>query len=265
VNVIERHAVRIRGRQDGRPMLFAHGFGCDQTMWRLVTPHFEDDYRVITFDYVGSGESELGAYDEHRYGSLHGYADDVLQICRELDLRDVVFVGHSVSAMVGLLAAAAEPQRFGALVMVGPSPRYIDDDGYVGGFAEEDIDELLESLEANYLGWSSTMAPLIMGNPEQPALGAELTASFCRTDPAIARRFAEVTFRSDNRHDLATVHVPTLVLQCRDDVIAPVAVGEYVQRTMPNAALTLLDATGHCPHLSAPDATVAAIDEFLGR
>jgi sigma-B regulation protein RsbQ len=265
VSVAERHAVRVRGRPDGRPMLFAHGFGCDQNMWRFVTPHFEEHYRVVTFDYVGFGESDPAAYDEERYNSLHGYADDVLEICRELRLDDVVFVGHSVSAMVGALAAIDEPDRFGALVRVGPSPRYIDDDGYIGGFGADDIDELLESLESNYLGWSSTMAPLIMGNPDQPALGAELTASFCRTDPAIARRFAEVTFRSDNRADLATVRVPTLVLQCRDDVIAPVAVGEYVQRTMPDATLTLLDATGHCPHLSAPDATVKAITDFLGR
>jgi sigma-B regulation protein RsbQ len=265
MGLVERHAVRIAGRRDAQPMLFAHGFGCDQTMWRLVAPKFEDRYLVITFDYVGAGASDVAAYDPERYGSLQAYADDVLALCRELDLRDVVFVGHSVSAMIGALAAIEEPDRFAALVMVGPSPRYIDDDGYNGGFAPGDIDELLESLESNYLGWSSAMAPLIMGNPDQPALGAELTESFCRTDPEIARRFAEVTFRSDNRADLHAVPVPTLVIQCRDDIIAPVSVGEYVQRMVPDAQLAVLDATGHCPHLSAPDATVQAMVDFLGR
>ena len=184
-------------------MLFAHGFGCDQNMWRHVAPAFEDDYRIVLFDHVGAGGSDLSAYDPERYASLHGYAEDVLEICRELDLWDVVFVGHSVSAMIGVLAAVEEPERFAALVLVGPSPRYIDDDDYVGGFTREDIDELLESLESNYLGWSSAMAPVIMGNPDRPELGEELTNSFCRTDPEIARRFARVTFLSDNRADLA--------------------------------------------------------------
>ena len=246
-------------------MLFAHGFGCDQNMWRLVAPRFEDEFRVVLFDHVGAGRSDLSAYDPERYGDLGGYADDVLEICQELDLRDVVFVGHSVSSMIGLLAAAKEPSRFDKLVMVGPSPRYIDDEGYVGGFSREDIDDMLGSLESNYLGWSSAMAPVIIGNADRPELGEELTESFCRTDPAIARQFAEVTFLSDNRVDLGTVTVPTLVLQCTQDVIAPVAVGEYVRDAMPAAEMVLLDATGHCPHLSAPDATAEAIAGFVGR
>lgn len=255
--------MRVSGVPGAQPVVFAHGFGCDQHMWRLVAPHFEDAFTVVTFDHVGAGGSDASAYDPVRHGSLQGYADDVLAIVRELDLQDVVLVGHSVSAMVAVLAAVAEPDRFAKLVLVAPSPRYVDDDGYTGGFTEADIAELLESLDSNYLGWSSTMAPVIMGNPDRPELGAELTASFCRADPEIARRFARVTFLSDNRADLAGVTTPTLVLQCTDDVIAPVSVGEHVRDAIPGAQMVLLDATGHCPHLSAPEATTAAIAAFL--
>ena len=244
-------------------MLFAHGFGCDQNMWRFVAPRFEKDFRVILFDHVGAGNSDLSAYDPQRYSALSGYAEDVLDICRELELRDVVFVGHSVSAMIGALAAVEEPERFEKLVFVGPSPRYINDENYVGGFGESDIAELLDSLESNYLGWSSAMAPVIMANEDRPELAAELTESFCRTDPDIARRFARVTFTSDNRADLPRVATPTLVLQCTNDAIAPVAVGEYVRDQLPNAELVLLDATGHCPNLSAPDETAEAISAFV--
>ena len=244
-------------------MVFAHGFGCDQNMWRYVWPAFAGDHRIVLFDYVGMGGSDVGAYDPARYSSLRGYADDVLEICRDLELHDVVFVGHSVSAMIGVLAAVVEPERFARLVLVGPSPRYLDDDEYVGGFSGEQIEGLLESLESNFLGWSSTMAPVIMGNPDRPELGEELANSFCRTDPEIARQFARVTFLSDNRADLPRVKTPSLVLQCADDVIAPRTVGEYVQRNLPNSRLILLDATGHCPNLSAPEETVAAIRAFL--
>jgi sigma-B regulation protein RsbQ len=244
-------------------MMFAHGFGCDQNMWRFVVPGFQDRYRIVLFDYVGAGASDLSAYDPERYGRLDGYAGDVVDICEALDLTDVVFVGHSVSAMVGVLAAAAAPERFGALVLIGPSPRYINDGDYVGGFTEEDIAGLLTSLDSNYLGWSSAMAPVIMGNPDRPELGAELTASFCRTDPEIQKRFARVTFMSDNRADLAKVQVPALVLQCSDDVIAPEVVGDYVHRNLAASQLVRLQASGHCPNLSAPEETVAAISSFL--
>jgi sigma-B regulation protein RsbQ len=263
VAVLRRNNVHVAGPPDGQPMVFAHGFGCDQNMWRLVAPRFEDRFRVVTFDHVGAGASDLSSYDEARHGDLSGYAEDVLEICRELDLRDVVFVGHSVSAMIGVRAAAAEPARFAKLVLVGPSPRYVDDPPYVGGFSAADIAELLDSLDANYLGWSSAMAPVIMGNPDRPELGQELAASFCRTDPAIARQFARVTFTSDNRADLARVKAPVLVLQCTDDAIAPVAVGEFVRDALPNATLVMLEATGHCPQLSAPAATAGAISAFL--
>jgi sigma-B regulation protein RsbQ len=263
VTVADRNAVHVSGVPTGRPMLFAHGYGCDQEMWRFVAPDFEVDHRVVLFDHVGAGKSDLSAYDPDRYGSLRGYADDVVEICRELGLSDVVLVGHSVSAMIGVLAAQQAPELFGALVMVGPSPRYIDDDGYVGGFTRADVAGLLEALDANHLGWSARLAPVIMGNPDRPELAEELTNSFCRTDPGIARQFARVTFLSDNRTDLARVGVPTLVLQCSEDVLAPDAVGRYVHEHIAGSTLTRLAATGHCPHLSAPGETIAAIRAFL--
>jgi sigma-B regulation protein RsbQ len=258
-----RNAVTVTGNPAGPPMMFAHGFGCDQNMWRFVAPAFADSHRIVLFDHVGNGNSDLSAYDEKRYASLDGYATDVLEIIEEYDLHDVVFVGHSVSAIIGVLAAVREPDRFDRLVLVGPSPRYLDDEGYTGGFSLADIEEMLESLDSNYLGWSSAMAPVIMGNPDRPQLGAELTNSFCRTDPEIAGRFARVTFLSDNRDDLPKLRTPALVLQCTDDVIAPTAVGEYVHRQIPGSTFVQLHATGHCPNLSAPEETVAAIKAWL--
>jgi sigma-B regulation protein RsbQ len=264
VSAVRRNNVVEHGPRAARPMVLAHGFGCDQNMWRHVWPEFARDHRVVLFDHVGLGGSDAAAYDRERYSSLQGYADDVLEICRELDLTDVVFVGHSVSAIIGVLAAVTEPERFGRLVLVGPSPRYVDDEGYRGGFTRADIDELLTSLDSNYLGWSTAMAPVIMGNADRPELGVELTNSFCRADPEIARHFAHVTFLSDNRADLERVTTPALVLQCSDDVIAPREVGEYVHRALPDSTLVVLDATGHCPNLSAPEETVAAMRAYLG-
>src|SRR5579884_387532 len=263
MSVTARNNVALSGRAGAQPMLFAHGFGCDQNMWRHVAPAFADEYRIVLFDHVGAGGSDLSAYDRRKYSTLQGYADDILEICRELELNDVVFVGHSVSAMMGVLAAAREPERLAKLVLVGPSPRYIDEGDYTGGFTREDIEGLLEQLDSNYLGWSRALAPTIMGRPDRPELGAELTDSFCRTDPEIAKHFARVTFLSDNREDLGRVTTPTLVLQCSDDVIAPNAVGEYVHDRLPDSELVLMQATGHCPNLSAPDETIAAIRGFL--
>jgi sigma-B regulation protein RsbQ len=262
MSVLERNNVRVFG-QGTTPLVFAHGYGCDQNMWRLITPAFEDRYRIVLFDHVGSGRSDLSAYDPAKYSSLQGYADDILEICEALDINHGVFVGHSVSAMIGVLAAIKEPERFDRLVLIGPSPRYIDDDGYTGGFSETEIQELLAFQEANYLGWSRTLAPAIMGNPEQPELAEELTNSFCRTDPAVAKQFAAVTFLSDNRADLPRLGARALVLQCQEDIIAPPAVGEYVHRRLPDSALVILDARGHCPHLSGPRETIAAIESFL--
>lgn len=244
-------------------MLFAHGFGCDQSMWRLVAPAFEPSHRVVLFDLAGSGQAQPAAYDRTRHSTLNGYAQDVLAIVRELDLRELIFVGHSVSAMIGALAAIEAPERFARLIMVGPSPCYIDDREYVGGFSRGDIDGLIDSLDANYLGWASTMAPIIMGTPDRPELVQELENSFCRTDPAIARAFAKVTFLSDNRSDLARVRTPSLVIQVSSDVIAPMSVGEFVHRNLLDSELKVLETRGHCPHLSAPADTIAAIKAFL--
>ncbi len=260
-----RNAVTLTGNPLGQPIMFAHGYGCDQNMWRFVAPAFADTHRIVLFDHVGNGKSDLSAYRDDRYSSLDGYAVDVLEILREHDLRDVIFVGHSVSAIIGVLAANRAPERFARLVLVGPSPRYVDDpaSGYVGGFGRADLEEMLDSLDSNYLGWSSAMAPVIMGNADRPELGAELANSFCRTDPEIARKFARVTFLGDNRADLPKLRTPALILQCSDDVIAPTVVGEYVYQHTAGSSFVQLTATGHCPNLSAPQETIDAVKAWL--
>lgn len=259
---LRRNNVRTSGSGE-RAMVFAHGFGCDQNMWRYVAPAFEDDFKTVLFDHVGAGGSDLSAFFKDKYSTLAGYAGDVLEIGQELHLHDAVFVGHSVSAMVGALASIRDPRMFSSLVMIGPSPRYIDDGSYTGGFSGSQIEELLTFLDSNHLGWSAAMAPQIIGNADRPELGEELTNSFCRTDPEIAKHFARTTFTADNRGDLRKVSVPTLILQCSDDIIAPVAVGEYVHREIPTSDLVRLRATGHCPNLSAPDEVIAAIRAFV--
>lgn len=264
IDVLKRNNVVVSGVPDGRPIVLVHGYGCSQAMWRYVAPEFEHDHLVVRFDLVGAGGSDLSAYAPGKYDSLHGYADDLLEILEELDVSDAVVVGHSVSAMIAVLAANRDSSRIGALVLLGPSPRYVDADGYSGGFSQEAIDGLLDQLDANHLGWSRAMAPAIMGNPDRPELGDELTASFCATDPEIARHFARVTFLSDNRRDLADVRVPTLVVQTRDDVIAPTAVGRYVHEAIPGSAYVEIPVTGHVPHLSGPSEVVAAIRGFVG-
>ena len=262
MSVQKRNNVNVRG--DGpATMVFAHGFGCDQNMFRLVAPSYANRYRTVLFDLVGSGASDLDAYDRHKYSSLQGYADDVLEVIDEFATGPVLFVGHSVSAMIGMLADLKAPGKFSAHLMIGPSPCYINDGDYVGGFTRKDIEGLLETLESNYLGWSSNMAPAIMGAPSKPELGIELTNSFCRTDPEIAKQFARVTFMSDHRADLSKLKTPSLILQCSDDLIAPLSVGDYMHRTMPNSRLHIIDNVGHCPHLSEPDASIAAINDFL--
>ena len=246
-------------------LVFAHGFGCDQNMWRLLAPAYAKRYRTALFDLVGSGDSDASAYDARKYDSLRGYADDALEIVREFSQGPAIFVGHSVSAMIGMIANLRDPERFAAQIMIGPSPCYINEGAYVGGFTRSDIESLLETLEGNYLGWSSTMAPAIMGAPNQPELGAELTNSFCRTDPEIAKQFARVTFLSDTRAELPRLTAPTLIVQCHDDIIAPVAVGEYMHRQLPHSTLNIIDNVGHCPHLSSPGPVAAVIDAFLEK
>lgn len=260
--VLIRNNVQVRG-SGTQPMLLAHGFGCDQNMWRYITPAFEDDYRIVLFDYVGAGRSNRGAYDARRYSDLNGYAQDIIDICEALDLRDVVLVTHSVSGMIGLLAAIRQPERFDRLVLVSPSPRYLNETSYVGGLEPSDVDELLTMMQHNYLGWATTLAQVVMGNADRPALGEELRDSFCSTDPVIAHQFARVTFLSDNRADLPKLTVPALILQCTDDLIAPPVVGEYTHRHLPGSTLRYLNATGHCPHLSAPAEVIAVMKSYL--
>jgi sigma-B regulation protein RsbQ len=264
-DVLRRHAVRESGNPDGRPMLFAHGFGCDQSLWRFVTPAFEQDYRIVTFDYIGAGASDRSAYDPQRYASLDGYAQDVLEIVRALDLRDVILVAHSVSATIAILASIAEPDRFGELILITPSPRYVDDPpAYRGGFAPQDIDGLLEMMDVNAMGWAAYLAPVVMGNPDRPELATDLEATFCSIDPVMARQFAEVTFRADNRADLAKVSVPSLIVQCTDDAVAPMEVGAFMARHLAGSTLRVIEATGHCPHVSDPEVTIAAMRDYLG-
>ena len=260
--MLARNHVRVSGRGT-QPMVFAHGFGCDQNMWRFVAPAFEDDYRVVLFDYVGSGKGNVSAYDPARYATLDGYAQDILDVIHALDLRDVILVGHSVSGMVAVLAANREPERFERLILIGPSPRYVNDPPYVGGFERGDIEGLLEMMEHNYIGWATFLAPAIIKNADRPELGAELTESFCSTDPVVARRFAEATFLSDNRDDLQRVTVPSLILQCSDDMVAPLEVGDYVHRHMPGSTLRVMKATGHCPHMSHPEETIELMRAYL--
>ena len=261
-DILVRNNVKVFG-EGKQTMLFAHGFGCDQNMWRFITPAFEDDYRIVQFDYVGSGKSDLKAYSGERYGKLDGYVQDVLDVCNALELTDIIFVGHSVSSVVGILASIREPGRFKQLILIGPSPCYINDPPYVGGFERSDIDGLLDVMEKNYIGWANFLAPVVMKNAERPELARELEESFCSTDPQIARRFAQATFLSDNRGDITKVTIPSLIMQCSDDAIAPLEVGDYLERYLPQSTLRVLKATGHCPHMSHPEETINVIKEFL--
>lgn len=263
MTIARRNNVTISGAPSGPTMLFAHGFGCEQSMWRLLAPAFAETHQLVLFDHVGCGASDLGAYNRNRYATLDGYATDVLEICDELDLRDVIFVGHSVSATIGLLAAIREPERFSRLVLVSPSPSFLDEGDYRGGFSRADILGLLELLDANHLGWSKQMAPVIMDHPDRPELSAELEESFCRTDPTIARHFARVTFLSDHRADLQRVKTRTQILQVEKDALASPLVGEYMHRQLTGSTLSVIATTGHCPHLSAPRETAAAMRGFL--
>ncbi|HUP64600.1 MAG TPA: alpha/beta hydrolase [Thermoanaerobaculia bacterium] len=261
-SIIRRNNVKIMGTGD-RTLLFAHGFGCDQNMWRFIVPAFEHDYRIVLFDYVGAGNSDVSQWDERRYATLEGYSRDILEICEALDLRQVILVGHSVSSVIGILAAIEQPDRFERLILVGPSPRYINDTDYVGGFERADIEGLLDMMDKNFIGWANALAPVIMKNPDKPELAAELEESFCSTDPRIARLFAQATFFSDNRDDLEKVRIPSLIMQCSEDAIAPVEVGDFLHARLAGSTLRRLQATGHCPHVSHPEETIRVMREYL--
>ena len=262
MNVIQRNNITVKGKGT-QVMLFAHGFGCDQNMWRFVTPAFEEDYQVVLFDHVGAGNSDLSAYSSEKYSKLEGYAADILEICEEMNLTDVIFVGHSVSSIIGMMASLETPNLFKSLIMVSPSPSYINEGDYVGGFTQEQITELMDSLDNNHLGWSMTMAPVIMANQNRKELAEELSNSFCRSNPDIAKEFARTTFFSDKRALLPEVVIPTLILQCSEDVIAPEEVGMYMHEKIKKSQFILMKATGHCPNLSAPEETITAIKAFL--
>ncbi|MFL6415636.1 MAG: alpha/beta fold hydrolase [Bryobacteraceae bacterium] len=264
MDVYQRNNINVEG-SGSKTMLLAHGFGCDQNVWRFIVPAFADEYRVVLFDHVGAGKSDLNAYSRQKYDRLEGYAGDVLEIIDAANARPAIFVGHSVSAVIGILAASMRPEAFSCLILVGPSPCYLNTGDYVGGFSQDDINALLSTLESNYLGWSKITAPMIMGNADRPELAEELEESFCRTDPDIAKHFARVTFLSDNRQDLSALKKPTLILQCSEDIIAPDCVGEFVHNRISQSKLVRLTATGHCPHLSAPDETVTAIRKYLSE
>lgn len=261
-NVVVRNNVTILGQGD-QPLIFAHGFGCDQNMWRFITPAFMDKYQIILFDYVGSGNSDTNAYSSEKYQSLQGYVQDVLDIIETLSLQNSIFVGHSISAMIGLLASIQHPDYFKKLIMIGPSPCYLNDDGYRGGFERSDIAELLDMMEMNFTGWASYMAPIAMSNPDQPALTQELKQTFIAADPIIAKEFAEVTFLSDHRSELSKVSVPSLIIQCSEDSIVPIGVGDYLHHHLKNSTLQLMEAKGHYPHISHPNETIQCIADFL--
>jgi sigma-B regulation protein RsbQ len=254
--------VNITG-SGSQPLMFAHGFGCDQKMWRFTTPAFESNYRIVLFDYIGCGRSDLNYYDAQKYASLNGYAEDVVNICKELNLKEVVFVGHSVSSMIGLLAAISNPELFSAVIMIGPSPYYMNNGNYKGGFEKYEIEDLLNAMDENYIKWANFLAPNIMGNPDKPELREELTESFCSVDPDIAKQFARVTFYSDNRQDLEKLLLPTLLMQCSEDILAPFEVGEFCNKNIKNSSLQIMRATGHCPHLSSPEETITGMKKFL--
>ncbi|QQQ29194.1 alpha/beta fold hydrolase [Chryseobacterium indoltheticum] len=262
MSAIKRNNVVINGNGEN-VIMFAHGFGCDQNMWRYVYPAFQDNYTTVLFDHVGAGNSDLSAYSFQKYDELEGYAEDIVEIAKELNIKDAVFVGHSVSAIMGLIAANKAPDIFKSLILIGPSPSYINQGDYIGGFSSSEIDELLESMNNNHLGWSMAMAPIIMGNPEREELGKELANSFCKTDPEIAKHFAKTTFLTDKRDILQHTKVPVLILQCSNDIIAPLEVGHYMHKQIENSKLVVMKATGHCPNLSAPEETISAIRSFL--
>lgn len=263
IDFLVRNNVKVLGKGK-QPIVFAHGFGCDQDMWRYLVPDFEEDYRIILFDYVGSGESQRDYYNANKYSSLQGYAQDVLEIMDTLDLENAIFVGHSVSSMIGMLASIRDPKYFEHIIMLGPSPRYVNDlPDYYGGFNRNDIDELLNMMQMNFIGWASYLAPIVMNNPERQELTNELEKSFCSRDPYIARQFAEVTFLSDCRNDLANASVPSLILQCSEDSIAPIEVGDYLHAHLKNSTLQQMTARGHYPHLSHPEETTKLIKQYL--
>jgi len=261
--ILERNNVKIFGK-GAITLLFAHGFGCDQTMWRYITPEFEDDYKIVVFDYVGSGKSDLAFYDIERYSSFNGYAQDIIDVCNALSLTNVVLIAHSVSCMIGVMASINQPGIFDSMVLIAPSARYINDTDYVGGFELRDMNDIIDTMESDYAGWANFIAPVIMKNAGQrPELANELENRFCDNDHEINKRFARLTFYSDSRHELIKVTVPTLILQCSEDAIAPETAGIYIYENITGSRYIKMQAIGHCPHMSHPKETVRLIQDYL--
>lgn len=260
--ITKRNNVRVIG-QGKQTLMFGHGFGGNQHSFDAILPAFESNYKIVLFDYIGAGKSDLAFYDEQRYQSLEGYAMDVIDICHSLDLREVIFIGHSVSSMIGLLAVEQQPSLFSKLIFIGPSPRYINDEGYYGGIDLKDLHDLLAVMDSNYLGWSSSAAPAVIGNPDRPELGQRLTESYQASDPTIAKNFARVTFFSDYRDKLPLLPIPSLTIQGQDDILTSVAVAEYVHQHTPGNKMVILNSSGHCPHLSDPEAVITAMKNFI--
>jgi len=262
-NIIKRNNINISGKGK-KPIIFAPGFGCDQTVWKDVLPAFEEDYQVILFDYVGFGGSDISAFNSVKYGKLSGYVQDVLDVCAVLDLKEAIFVGHSVSSMIGLLASNAEQSYFSHLIMIGPSPCYLNDPpDYYGGFEKEDLENLIDMMEKNYIGWANVFSSTLINNAERTDAAKELEDRFCSTDPLIATTFAKACFFTDSRQDITKAKVPSLILQCTEDIIAPKGVGEYLKRNMPNSEITYMNTSSHCPHISDPDETILSIKNYL--
>lgn len=263
--VLGRNNVTVLGRDDAPVLVFVHGFGCDQGMYNRILPFFVDSYRVVLFDHVGSGGSNLSSYDPVVYSSLDRYSADLLEVCAALELFNVTLVAHSVGAMMALAAAVERPELFDRLILLAPSPSYLDDTetGYVGGLSADDVHDLLGSLDDNHMAWASAMAPVVMGNERSPELADELEQSFCRVDPRVMRSFARVTFLSDVRGLLPQVTVPSLIVQCSNDALAPLTVGDYLSAHLAHSELVVLAATGHVPQASAPRETAEVIIRYL--
>ena len=262
MDVLKRNNVKVFGKGD-QALLFSHGFGCDQNMWRFITANFVTDYQIIVFDHVGAGHSDLLAYDRVKYDSLSGYANDLLDICQELNLTHATLIGHSVGAMIGILSAIRQPEHFHKLILIGPSPCYLQQEQYYSSFTYKDVEEMLNYMETDYVNWSVTFAEFIMGSTPYPSLIEEMANSFCNTNPEIAKHFARVSFLSDHRSDLTHVKTKTYILQCSDDMIAPEEVGQFMNQKIEGSTLIHLQATGHCPNLSAPLETNAIIEACL--
>lgn len=261
--ILKRNNVNIIGKGE-KTIVFGHGLACDQKIWDTILPYFEEDYQIVLYDYVGSGDSDFSAFDTERYSTMHGYAKDLLEILEAIDVGEVIFVGHSVSAMIGILASIEKPEYFENLILIGSSPRYLNEHpNYHGGYDESDIEELITMMEMNFSGWATLAAANFMNNPDRPLLTEQLIEVYNEEDPAMMKSFAEVVFLSDHRQDLPEVTIPSLIMQCSEDSIVPLESAEYLHKHLKNSKLIVMEATGHYPQISYPEETVNTILEYI--